>query len=206
MKLVVATHNPHKAEEISAILKEHDYEILSLKDFPDAPVVIEDGNTFEENSLKKASIIAQHTGLLTLADDSGLEVDALGGKPGVRSARFAATDKKRIHKLLLLLQNVPERKRAARFKCAMALSSPKGQTKVVVGICEGNIAFEPLGKTGFGYDPVFLVPGYGKTFAELGPEIKNRISHRAIALQKVKNILLDLYDAGVSQWKTEGNP
>ncbi len=192
MKLVVATHNPHKAKEISAILKEQDYEILSLKDFPDAPVVIEDGNTFEENSVKKASIIAQHTGLLTLADDSGLEVDALGGKPGIRSARFAATDKKRIRKLLLLLQNVPEHKRTARFKCAMALSNPKGQAKVVVGICEGNITFEPRGKTGFGYDPIFLAPGYGKTFAELGPEIKNRISHRAIALQKVKNILLDL--------------
>ena len=192
MKLVVATNNPHKIKEIASILRGQHYEILSLKDFPDAPVVTEDGSTFEENAVKKASIIAKYTGLLTLADDSGLEVDALKGEPGVKSARFAgenATDEDRNRKLLNLLKDVPESKRSARFKCAMALSTPQGDTKVVLGICEGNIAFEPKGNTGFGYDPVFLVPCYGKTFAELGPDIKNRISHRAIALQKIKKLL-----------------
>ncbi|MBM3239092.1 XTP/dITP diphosphatase [Candidatus Poribacteria bacterium] len=214
MKLVVATNNPHKIKEIVSILrgqnvvclglmsdttrrridehKANKYEILSLKDFPDAPVVTEDGSTFEENAVKKASIIARHTGLLTLADDSGLEVDALNGEPGVKSARFAgenATDEDRNRKLLNLLKDVPESKRSARFKCAMALSDPQGNTHIVLGVCEGSIAFEPRGNTGFGYDPVFIVPCYRKTFAELGPEIKNRISHRAIALQKIKKLL-----------------
>ena len=203
MKLVVATNNPHKVREITIILrglpsseaKGQNCEILSLKDFPGAPIVIEDGDTFEENAVKKASIIARHTGLLTLADDSGLEVDALDGEPGVRSARFAgenATDEDRNRKLLNLLKDVPESKRSARFKCAMALSNPQGDTDVVLGVCEGSIAFEPRGDTGFGYDPVFLVPGYGKTFAELGPDIKNSISHRAIALEKIKKSLLRL--------------
>ena len=222
MKLVVATNNPHKVKEIAAILKslpsdeakgqnvvcpglmsdtirrridEHKankYEILSLKDFPNAPVIAEDGNTFEENAVKKASTIAKYTGLLTLADDSGLEVDALNGETGVKSARFAgenATDEDRNRKLLNLLKDFPESKRTARFKCAMTLSNPQGDTRVVLGVCEGSITFEPKGNTGFGYDPVFLVPRYGKTFAELGPAIKNRISHRAIALQQIKKLL-----------------
>ncbi|MFQ6040811.1 MAG: XTP/dITP diphosphatase [Candidatus Poribacteria bacterium] len=200
MKLVVATNNPYKVEEIDAILRSlpsseangQNYEILSLRDFPNAPVVAEDGNTFEENAVKKATTIAKHTRLLTLADDSGLEVDALNGEPGVKSARFAgenATDEDRNRKLLNLLKDVPEFNRTARFKCAMALSKPQGDTDVVLGVCEGIIAFEPKGDTGFGYDPIFIVPRYGKTFAELGPAIKNRISHRAIALQKIKKLL-----------------
>jgi len=195
MKLVVATNNPHKVKEIAVILMGEDYEILSLDHFHDAPVVIEDKSTFEGNAVKKASIISQYTGMLTLADDSGLEVDALNGEPGVLSARFAgenATDKDRNCKLLNLLMDVPESERIARFKCAMALSHPQGDTDVVLGVCEGSITFEPKGDTGFGYDPVFLVPSYGKTFAELGPDIKNRISHRAIALQKVRKILSNL--------------
>ncbi|MBC8229799.1 XTP/dITP diphosphatase [bacterium] len=195
MKLVVATNNPHKVKEIVNILKGQNYEILSLENFPDAPVVIEDGSTFEENAIKKSSIIAKHTGLLALADDSGLEVDVLNGEPGVKSARFAgenATDEDRNRKLLNLLRDVPESKRNARFKCAVALSNPQGDTHLVLGICEGSIAFEPRGNTGFGYDPVFVVPCYGKTFAELGPDIKNRISHRAIALQQIKEFLLTL--------------
>jgi XTP/dITP diphosphohydrolase len=195
MKLVVATNNLNKVKEIAVILKRQNYEILSLRDFPGVPVVIEDGSSFEENAVKKASIIAEHTGLLTLADDSGLEVDALNGEPGVKSARFAgenATDEDRNHKLLNLLKDVPESRRSARFKCAMALSTPQGDTKVVLGVCEGSIAFEPRGNTGFGYDPVFFVPCYGKTFAELGPDIKNRISHRAIAIQKIKKLFRSL--------------
>ena len=193
MKLVVATNNPHKIKEILTILKGQNYEILSLPDFPDVPMVTEDGSTFAENAVKKASIIAKHTGLLALADDSGLEVDVLNGEPGVKSARFAgenATDEDRNRKLLNLLRDVPESKRNARFKCAVALSNPQGDTHLVLGICEGSIAFEPRGNTGFGYDPVFVVPCYGKTFAELGPDIKNRISHRAIALQKLRNFLV----------------
>ncbi|HIE28761.1 TPA: XTP/dITP diphosphatase [Candidatus Poribacteria bacterium] len=192
MKLVVATNNPHKVKEIAAILRGQNYEILSLKDFSNAPVVAEDGDTFEENAAKKATTIARYTRLLTLADDSGLEVDALNGEPGVKSARFAgenATDEDRNRKLLNLLKDVPETKRSARFKCAMALSNPQGDTDVVLGVCEGIIAFEPKGDTGFGYDPIFIVPRYRKTFAELGPAIKNRISHRAIALQKIKKLL-----------------
>lgn len=192
MKLVVATNNPHKVKEIVNILKGQNYEILSLKNFPDAPVVIEDGSTFEENAVKKSSIIAKHTGLLALADDSGLEVDVLNGEPGVKSARFAgenATDEDRNRKLLNLLRDVPESKRNARFKCAIALSNPQGDTHVVLGVCEGSIAFETRGNKGFGYDPIFVVPCYGKTFAELGPDIKNRISHRAIALPKIKKFL-----------------
>ena len=195
MKLVVATNNPHKIKEILTILKGQNYEILSLPDFPDVPMVTEDGSTFAENAVKKASIIAKHTGLLALADDSGLEVDVLNGEPGVKSARFAgenATDEDRNRKLLNLLRDVPESKRNARFKCAVALSNPQGDTHLVLGICEGSIAFEPRGNTGFGYDPVFVVPCYGKTFAELGPDIKNRISHRAIALQQIKEFLLTL--------------
>lgn len=195
MKLVVATNNPHKVKEIVNILKGQNYEILSLKNFPDAPVVIEDGSTFEENAVKKSSIIAKHTGLLALADDSGLEVDVLNGEPGVKSARFAgenATDEDRNRKLLNLIRDVPESKRNARFKCAIALSNPQGDTHVVLGVCEGSIAFEPRGNKGFGYDPIFVVPCYGKTFAELGPDIKNRISHRAIALQQILKVLSNL--------------
>jgi len=195
MKLVVATNNPHKVKEIVNILKGQNYEILSLKNFPDAPVVIEDGSTFEENAIKKSSIIAKHIGLLALADDSGLEVDVLNGEPGVKSARFAgenATDEDRNRKLLNLIRDVPESKRNARFKCAIALSNPQGDTHVVLGVCEGSIAFEPRGNKGFGYDPIFVVPCYGKTFAELGPDIKNRISHRAIALQQILKVLSNL--------------
>jgi len=193
MKLVVATRNRHKVEEIGKILDGLGYEILSLADFPDAPEVIEDGSTFEENALKKATAIFRYTELLTIADDSGLEIDALNGQPGVKSARFAgesASDDDRNQKVLGLLEGVPEVERGARFKCAIALSTPKGNTEVVLGVCEGRITFETKGNAGFGYDPIFLVPKYNKTFAELGPKIKNRISHRAIALQKVRKLLV----------------
>ena len=154
--------------------------------------MIEDGSTFEENALKKATAICKYTKLLTIADDSGLEIDALNGQPGVKSARFAgenASDDDRNRKVLGLLEGVPEGKRNARFKCAIALSTPQGDNEIVLGICEGRIAFEVKGCAGFGYDPIFLVPKYNKTFAELGPKIKNRISHRAIALQKARKLL-----------------
>ena len=193
MKLVVATRNLHKVKEIEEILNGLGYEISSLADFPDAPEVIEDGNTFEENALKKATVISRYTGLLTIADDSGLEIDSLNGQPGVKSARFAgenASDDDRNRKVLGLLEGVLEDERSARFKCAIALSTPQGDYEVVLGVCEGRIAFEPKGSAGFGYDPIFLVPKYNKTFAELGSEVKNRNSHRAIALKKVQKLLV----------------
>ncbi|MCZ6677639.1 MAG: XTP/dITP diphosphatase [Candidatus Poribacteria bacterium] len=196
MKLVLATRNRGKVREIGEMLREaksrmpgrkdqRNLELLSLFDYPEAPAVIEDGMTYEENAIKKAATIAQHTGHLTLADDSGLEVDALDGAPGVHSARYAgenASDAERIAKLLDALQEVADEQRTARFKCAVAIATPVRQTKVVVGVCEGRIIRNPRGVQGFGYDPVFVPVGYDKTFAELGKTVKNRISHRAKAL------------------------
>ena len=138
-------------------------------------------------------VVVEHTGYLTLGDDSGLEVDALNGAPGVHSARYAgenASDAQRIEKLLDALKDVPNDQRTARFKCAMAIAEPKGQSKVVVGVCEGKIIRESRGVHGFGYDPVFVPAGYDRTFAELGDEVKNRISHRAKALRMANNCCL----------------
>jgi len=192
MDLVIATLNKKKLIEIKDLLNNLDFNILSMDDFPDIPEVIEDSDTFEGNAVKKAVEIACMTRKLTLADDSGLEIDCLGGEPGVRSARYAgekATDEDRNRKVLELLNDVPKEKRAARFRCVIAIANPDGDVQTVEGVCEGEIAFGLLGNEGFGYDPIFLVPSYGKTFAELGPEIKNQISHRAIALRKARNLL-----------------
>ncbi len=167
-------------------------DILSLDDFPDAPDVVEDGKTYQENALKKAAVLAKYTGYLALADDSGLEVDALHGAPGVYSARYAgehASDAARVDKLLDALKDVSDNQRTARFKCAIALADPHGPTQVVVGVCEGGLIRLPRGQHGFGYDPIFAPVGCDKTFAELGEDIKNRISHRAKALEKMKKYL-----------------
>jgi XTP/dITP diphosphohydrolase len=191
MDLVVATRNKKKLVEIRELLADLDYEVLSIADFPNIPEIQEDGETFEENAKKKAVTVAQITRKLTLADDSGLEIDYLGGEPGVRSARFAgenATDEDRNRKILDLLRGVPESERKARFKCAIAIASPNAPSEMVIGACEGEIALEPQGDEGFGYDPIFIVPAYGKTFAEIGP-LKNQISHRAMALKKAKELL-----------------
>jgi len=190
--LVVATRNKKKLTEIRDLLADLDFSILSIEDFPDIPEIEEDGDTFEENARKKAVQVAQITERLTLADDSGLEIDYLKGEPGVRSARFAgenATDEDRNRKVLNLLKGVPKRERTARFRCAIAIASSDGQVEIVSGTREGEIGPEPRGSAGFGYDPIFIVPAYGKTFAELGQEKKNQISHRAIALKKAKNLL-----------------
>ena len=196
MKLVLATRNQDKVREIGEILKiEHEIELLSLHNYPDAPDVVEDGKTYEENAIKKASALAEHTGHLTIADDSGLEVDALDGAPGVHSARYAgenASDQDRVVKLLDALQNVPGDRRSGRFICAVAIADPLAQVLVVRGVCEGRIIRMPRGTEGFGYDPVFVPVGYDKTFAELGDEIKNQISHRAKALDEAKKLLSEM--------------
>ena len=196
MKLVLATRNQDKVREIGEILKiEHEIELLSLHNYPDAPDVVEDGKTYEENAIKKASALAEHTGHLTIADDSGLEVDALDGAPGVHSARYAgenASDQDRVVKLLDALQNVPGDRRSGRFICAVAIADPLAQVLVVRGVCEGRIIRMPRGTEGFGYDPVFVPVGYDKTFAESGDEIKNQISHRAKALDEAKKLLSEM--------------
>ena len=196
MKLVLATRNQDKVREIGEILKIEDgIELLSLHNYPDALDVVEDGKTYEENAIKKASELAEYTGHLTIADDSGLEVDALGGAPGVHSARYAgenASDQDRVVKLLSALQNVPDDRQSGRFICAVAIAEPLAQVLVVRGVCEGRIIRMPRGTEGFGYDPVFVPVGYDKTFAELGDEIKNQISHRAKALDEAKKLLSEM--------------
>jgi len=191
-EVVIATRNPGKLREIEAILSPLHLKLLSLKDFPDLPEVEEDGATFAENAGKKARAIARLTGRPAIADDSGLAVDALGGQPGVLSARYAggnATDRERYQKLLDEMAEIPEGKRQATFVCTLAVAFPKGKMQIVEGECRGWITFAPRGKHGFGYDPIFFVPEFGQTMAELEPEVKNRISHRARALEKLKLIL-----------------
>lgn len=191
-EVVIATRNPGKFREIKAILSSLPLKFLSLEDFPDIPEVVEDGATFAENAGKKARTIADFTGRPAIADDSGLAVDALQGRPGVFSSRYAgekATDRKRCQKLLEEMASIPEGKRQARFMCTMAVALPGGRMQVVEGECRGWITSAPRGKRGFGYDPIFFVPEFGKTMAELAPEEKNRISHRGRALEKLKILL-----------------
>jgi len=206
--LLIATRNAHKVQEIRAILGGQ-FQFLTLNDFANAPKVVEDADTFAGNAAKKAVKLArwisENSKLkipnskldFVLADDSGLEVDALDGKPGVHSARFAAVDKDENSpdadnnaKLLRLLQNVSAEKRTARFRCIIALAqiaNRKSQIQNLFdGACEGKILFEPRGQNGFGYDPLFVPDGFEKTFAELGDDVKNKLSHRAKALEKLK--------------------
>lgn len=192
MDLVIATRNERKCREIKELLRGLDIEVKSLSDFPGAPHIEEDGNTFEENATKKAVGAARFTKKLALADDSGLEVEALGKEPGIHSARFAGkeqNDEANIAKLLKLMEGVPRKNRGARFRCCVAIAEPSGAVKVAEGSCEGSIGLKPQGSYGFGYDPVFVVPDYSQTFAQLDPEIKNKISHRARALEKAKKII-----------------
>ncbi|MCC6545453.1 MAG: XTP/dITP diphosphatase [Nitrospirae bacterium] len=196
LKIVIATRNSGKIAEIQSIINNSDIknvvEVETLLSYPDIPEIIEDGNNFSENAAKKALTVAKFTGQVSIADDSGLEVDALGGAPGVYSARFAgekAADSDNIKKLMSLLKDVPPGKRGARFVCVIAIATPAGEVSIAEGECPGIIAEKARGTSGFGYDPVFVVPQYEKTFAELGSDIKNRISHRAAALGNVYNIL-----------------
>lgn len=189
-EVVIATNNAHKLEEIGAILEDFDYKIYSLKDVDLAGIeIVEDGNTFEENALIKARVIAQKTNMIAISDDSGLEVDAINKKPGVYSARFAgenATDADNREKLLKMIKNVPMSQRSGRFVSAIAVVFPDGKEFVVRGTCEGTIAFEEKGKNGFGYDSLFIVDKYNKTFGEIPASIKNTISHRANSLKLMK--------------------
>jgi XTP/dITP diphosphohydrolase len=198
----MATRNPGKIRELEAILRDTGVRLLSLADFPLLPEIPEEGATFAENAATKALAVARLTGHPALADDSGLMVDALGGAPGVFSARYAQdrsepgppSDADNWGKLLDELQDVPWGQRGARFVCELALAWPHGRLLTARGECAGVIAFEPQGDTGFGYDPVFWVPEYAATMAQLGPEIKNQISHRARALAAFKDLLSALKD------------
>ncbi len=193
-EIVVATANPGKLREIKAALQGMAIEIVSLMDLSPMPPIEEDGKSFRENALKKARVVAQHTGRLTIADDSGLEVDCLQGKPGVRSARFAgegASDAENNRELLRLLEGVLLAQRGAFFRCAIAIVDPQGKEAWVEGECRGVIGETERGMQGFGYDPLFLLPELGKTLAELPLEVKNRVSHRGRALAALKEALGD---------------
>jgi XTP/dITP diphosphohydrolase len=199
MELLLATRNKNKIIEMTAFLKGLKLRIRSLEDFRDAPNVVEDGKTFEENAAKKALAYAKHTGLLTLADDSGLMVDALRGAPGVNSHRYAgpnATDFENNMKLLDELKDIDDSHRTAKFVCCIALAYENRLIRTVTGKCDGVIITEPRGREGFGYDPLFMKTDYKMTFAEMSLEIKNRISHRAMALEKamlaIESYLLSL--------------
>ncbi len=166
--------------------------ILSLDDFPHVPEIEEDGRTFTENALRKGYFYSKYFGQLTLADDSGLEVEILKGMPGVHSARYAgerASSQENNRKLLRVMEGIPMSKRGARFRCVMALVSPDGREALTEGTCGGRIGFKEVGKRGFGYDPLFILPQHGKTMAQLSIEEKNRISHRGKALKKMGKII-----------------
>ncbi|MEW5953299.1 MAG: XTP/dITP diphosphatase [Bacillota bacterium] len=191
-ELVLATHNQGKVREMEKLLEGSGFKVLSLHEFPEFPEVVEDGDTFEANAIKKARETAAYTGRLALADDSGLEVDHLGGAPGVYSARFAGPardDAANNRKLLKQLEGVPAEKRTGRFCCVVAVAAPDGRVKTARGTCEGLIGAEPRGDSGFGYDPLFYVPEYNQTFAQLDLAVKNKISHRGRAFAAAKDIL-----------------
>lgn len=190
--LVIGTHNRKKAREIADILRMPGIELRTLDDFPGAPEPVEDAPTFEQNAVKKATELADALRLPVAADDSGLEVDALGGRPGVFSARYGGqhgNDPRNIDTLLRELRGVPPERRTARFRTVAALAIPGRLLATVEGTLEGTIAAEPHGTNGFGYDPVFLVPALGKTCAQLDPAEKNRISHRGQAFRRLRDLL-----------------
>lgn len=191
--IVVATKNAHKVEEFRRLLADQDVELLSLADFPGAPEVEENGTTFAENASLKAAAASSYCDAAAFADDSGLEVEALDGRPGVYSSRYAPTDPERIEKLLKELDGVENRR--ARFVCAIAIAFNGEVLEVFEGEVKGTITLAPRGKDGFGYDPVFLPDGYDKTFAELTGEEKNQISHRANAFAKALEFVEDTLSA-----------
>ena len=195
MKILLATQNKGKAAEFQELLADSDIEVCSLLDFPDREDIEETGQTFAENALLKAREAMKKTGLVTLADDSGLEVEALKGAPGIYSARFAGEQgnaMKNIDKLLLLMEDVPEEKRGARFRCSLAIVTPDGREFLLEGKVEGKILRRRQGESGFGYDPVFFLPASGRTMAELSSAQKNEISHRAQAFRQALPILQEL--------------
>ena len=190
--LVLATLNPHKGRELVALLGAVPFQIKLLSEFPDARLPEETGQTYAENALVKARTAARLTGALALGDDSGLEVDALGGAPGLHTARFGGpglTDRGRWELLLERLRDVPPARRTARFRCVIALAGPARGEQVVDGVVEGVIAAAPRGSGGFGYDPVFFYPPLGRTFGEISDEDKQRVSHRGKALAAARRLL-----------------
>ena len=192
LDIVLATRNPHKQEELMALLDDLGLKILTVDAFQNIPVIEETGTTCEENAMIKARQMAKLTGCWSLADDTGLEVEALGGRPGVHAARYAgeeATYKDNWQKLLRELEGVPAGQRSARFVTVVALADPMGKVEVAKGSLEGTIAEQPAGSEGFGYDPVFLIPRLGYTLSEMSLEQKNQISHRGQALRKAKVML-----------------
>lgn len=201
LRILLATRNPGKAREVREVLADLPVQIVTLEGTPGAPHVEEDGETFEANALKKARTLARSWHGMVLADDSGLQVDALRGAPGVKSARYAgvgATDAEHNRKLLRELQGVPQQRRTARFRCVLALVDTDGREWIVEGTCEGSIAQEMRGEAGFGYDPLFLVPELGKTFAQVAPEVKNSLSHRGKALEKLRMVLKEILASPIS--------
>ena len=197
--LVLATRNPDKVRELKAMAAGLEIEIRSLADYPGAPEVVEDGATAEENAVKKARSAAEFTGEWSAADDTALEVDALGGAPGVHAARYAGPEQDYAannRKLLAELEGVSPADRGARFVTAAALAVPGGRTLTFIGERRGSIAVEPRGDNGFGYDPLFIDAELGKTFAELEPQTKNRISHRAAAFGKLFTLLATMLKGG----------
>lgn len=205
MRVVIATQNSGKLKEFQAMLGPLGVEIESMADYPHIPDVVEDGETFSDNAVKKARAVAGATGEITLADDSGLEVDCLGGAPGVYSARFAGEDKDdraNNEKLLRLLEGVPPEKRNARFRCVVAVALPEGPVYTAEGSCEGVIGLRPAGEGGFGYDPLFIVQELGKTFAQLDMDIKNSISHRGKAFNMAGEIIAGLSGEKINKKQT----
>lgn len=201
MKLLIASRNPHKLAEIRAIFNLPGMEIADAHEIAGLPEIIEDGRTFQANAVKKAISLAMLTKLWTLADDSGLEVEALNGEPGVCSARFAGEPANYVAnnvKLLRLLEN--QEHRAARFICVMALSSPSGRAQIVEGLCQGRILRESRGEQGFGYDPLFVPDSYEQTFAQMDAALKNQISHRARALQRAMQTWGDILAQSAADW------
>lgn len=195
-KLLLATNNKGKMREYKSLLSGVLFELVSPAALGITTEVDEVGESFEENARLKASILARESGLLTLADDSGLEVEALGGEPGRLSARYAgegASDRDRIDYLLARLKGVPWERRTARFRCVIAIATPEGEVELCSGECPGFISFEPKGEQGFGYDPIFYLPELDKTMAELPLEIKNQVSHRGRAAEKAREVLRRKY-------------
>ena len=191
-KLLLATNNTGKVREYRSLLQGIPFDVFTPEEIGIGTAVEEKGTTFEENARLKACTLAKESRLLTLADDSGLEVDALHGEPGVMSARYAGegtSDAERVNYLLSKLKDLPKEKRSARFRCVIAIAQPDGYVEFCSGECKGEITFEPRGENGFGYDPIFYFPELDKTMAELPIEVKNRISHRGKAAQKARLIL-----------------
>ncbi|NLM25892.1 MAG: XTP/dITP diphosphatase [Firmicutes bacterium] len=192
--LVIASRNKKKIEELKRLLADLPIVVRAVDEIADVPEVVEDEPTFKANAIKKAVEVAKATGLMALADDSGLEVEYLNGEPGVYSSRYAGIprdDQRNNEKLLRKMQDVPWEKRDAWFKCVIALATPDGEVETCEGKCVGKIGYQPKGELGFGYDPIFVLPEYDKTLAEIDPDLKNEISHRAKALDQVKKVLAE---------------